>query len=118
MKMYTLLLLSMLTLSSYAEEKIQTIFPSTKINHTNGELVVGTPNFNMKRYDDFVKAALATNGIRNIEFCAGMEVFLIEYDTAVFGTSEEVFRALENQLKGFKIFHKLGATHAELKGNC
>lgn len=72
----------------------------------------------MKRYDDFTKVLLSTNGIKNIEFCPGMEVFLIQFDSAVFSSAEEAFRAVENNLKGFKVFHKIGASHEELKGNC
>lgn len=83
-------------------------FENAYIDEPSQELVIGTPNFNMKRYDDFIKTVTSVNGIRNIEYCSGAEVFLIQYDTTVFGSSEEAF----------KIFHKLGTSHAELKENC
>lgn len=121
MKLFALLLLGMLSGAGYAESKpANSLDVSTHIfeNTSTGELVIGIPNFNMKRYDEFIKTVTSINGIRNIEYCSGVEVFLIQYDTTVFGSSEEAFRALESKLNGFKIFHKRGPSHAELKGNC
>jgi hypothetical protein len=51
------------------------VFESTKsftsiTNEITGELVIGVPNFNMKRYDNFVKKVTAVSEIKNIEFCS------------------------------------------------
>ena len=101
------------------------VFESTKsftsiTNEITGELVIGVPNFNMKRYDNFVKEVVSVPGIRNIEYCSGAEVFLIQFDNSVFRSSEEAFKAVEEKVTmiQFQIFHKIGASHAILKSNC
>jgi hypothetical protein len=99
---------------STPESKNQSIV----FTEVSGELVIGVPNFNMKRYDDFLERINAIPGVRKIDYCPAMEVFLINYDPASYSSSEEVFRTIEETLKGFNLFHKLGASHAELKANC
>jgi|GEM_PF-5276431 len=117
--MKSILLLTILSVScSFSAYSFTDKLENSYIDEPSQELVIGTPNFNMKRYDDFTNSILSINGIKNIEFCPEMEVFMIQYDSAVFGTSEEAFKTIENQLKSFKIFHKLGTSHAELKGYC
>ena len=90
----------------------------TDLYEVSGELVIGVPNFNMKRYDEFLEKINAIPGIRKVDYCSAMEVFLINYDPASFASSEEAFKTIEEALKGFRLFHKLGATHTELKAAC
>lgn len=92
-------------------------FTSISIEIT-GELVIGVPNFNMKRYDNFVKDVVSVPGIRNIEYCSKNSVFLINYDHSVYPNAETAFRAIENQVKGYQLFLKKGASHTELKTDC
>jgi hypothetical protein len=99
---------------STPESKNQSIL----LAEVSGELVIGVPNFNMKRYDDFLERINAIPGVRKIDYCPAMEVFLINYDTTVYSSPEEAFRAAENELKGFTLYHKLGTSHEELKKNC
>lgn len=87
-------------------------------NEITGELVIGIPNFNMKRYDNFVKEVVSVPGVRNIEYCSKNSVFLINYDHSVYPNAETAFRAIENQVKGYQLFLKKGASHNELKTDC
>ncbi|MDP4866416.1 MAG: hypothetical protein NWQ27_04260 [Crocinitomicaceae bacterium] len=86
--------------------------------HVNGELIIGIPNFNMKRYDNFVKEVVSVPGIRNIEYCSKNSVFLINYDHSVYANVETAFRAIQTQVKGYQLFHKIGASHSDLKKDC
>jgi hypothetical protein len=87
-------------------------------DHVKGELVIGIPNFNMKRYDNFVKDITTVSGIKNIEFCSSLSVFMINYDISVYDSPESAFRAIETHVKGYQLFHKIGTSHAELKKDC
>jgi hypothetical protein len=99
---------------STPESKNQSIV----LAEVSGELVIGVPNFNMKRYDDFLERINAIPGIRKVDYCPAMEVFLINYDPATYSSSEEAFKTIAEALKDFRLFHKLGATHTELKAAC
>ena len=117
MKLYILLLFSALNLASFAKEEQN--FSKNKIeNSSTGELVIGVANFNMKRYDAFIKSVSSVNGIRNIEYCSGAEVFLIQFDNNIFRTSEEAFKAIDDKISTMELFHKIGVSHAALKADC
>jgi hypothetical protein len=91
---------------------------TTISDQIEGELVIGVPNFNMKRYDNFVKEVTAVSGIKSIEFCSSLSVFMINYDSSVYDSPEAAFRAIEIHVKGYQLFHKIGTSHAELKKDC
>jgi hypothetical protein len=104
-------------LASFADESQASSRISIE-NSSTGELVIGVPNFNMKRYDDFIKTVSSINGIRNIEYCSGAEVFLVQFDSSTFRSSEEAFKAIDDKMSNMELYHKSGVSHAALKADC
>ena len=76
----------------------------TDLYEVSGELVIGVPNFNMKRYDEFLEKINAIPGIRKVDYCSAMEVFLINGIVI-----QPIIQHLEHQLAVLPIqplFHK------------
>lgn len=93
-------------------------FASYNSANESGELVIGIPNFNQKRYDEVMQKLNHIPGIRSIEYCKGAEVFLITYDVSVYVSSDAAFRVVNHTLSGMQVFYKHGANHNELKKKC
>ncbi|MES2798955.1 MAG: hypothetical protein V4638_02990 [Bacteroidota bacterium] len=82
------------------------------------ELVIGVPNFNMKRYEEVISIISQTDGVLKVTYCESLQVFLIQFDSSKIHSAEDLFTIMEKSLHEFQLFHKVGKSIDELKGLC